>query len=1041
MGSGGVLTLRGLWWRRGLTLAMLAVAIVTTTAAALGPLYARAAAESTLHDQLTSSGSTPGLHFATDNVEAYSDIVDGVRSQIPADGSVRGYPSSIEGIYTPDKGVGVTAASDGSSGGVTTHLAWRQGQCQHLVITSGHCPTEAGQALVSERTVSAGIYGFKLGATLTFSGLQNEVGDGDSSTYPPLRLKVVGTYLPKDVGETYWFDRSYFDAHAALSSENRDTVDSVFVAQAALAGVNAQGTYDQPGFEIDVDFPLDADQIRLSNLTTLKTDVAALQLKYSPLATIRVQTGLTGVLAAADHQRSLVNTGTLLVTLQLGLLAWLVLFQVIADAVGARGNEIALSKLRGRSGLATVRFGLGEPLILLALAVPIGISLAVLVTHLLAAHVLVVGTPVVLTGGTVWAALAAFAGGAIAAGLAAHRTLTRSVLAQWRQTANRLGHSRALLALDIVLAFAAVAGLVALRAGHTSGSGNDSAALLAPGLLVFAVALIGVRLLPLACRALLPVTRARRSTALFLAVRQVARRPAGLRLAALLAVALGLASFAVAGESIAQGNRNARAQGELGASQVLNVLYANGHDPEQIVDKLDPQGQWGMAVASWLPDGGVSVNGYLLAVDASRFSAVAEPARGGPSPAQIAAAIAVTTVPRLTLTGRTLHVVITASGLTSGPTPDVQINLSTPTQPYLNVYAGPLQPGTHTYAAPIPCGATCTFRGLTWDRPITANQPMRGTVTVGSISVDADQPIDARLDQPGAWRSAIPQGQASDVLRAGTDGLRDEFTNQNGGYGGIAYAFPPSPLHAVAVPGALADPRPDPGQLQDASGTTATFTIAQYASVLPWVLNNGVLVDLPYLRASLPSFDTEANWQVWLGPNAPPDADARLRVAGLLVQSVHTVSARVTVLARQGPALALLLLLATAIAGAALAAGGTAISISASGRRRSYELAALRTVGVPRRALLRSGILEQLFLLLTAVVLGVPAGLVAARLAMPVIPQFADTTPIAMRYVPNWSVTSLFTGGFVVLLVLTAVLASWSLIRAAVPARLRESEQ
>ena len=164
---GVVLALRGLWWRRGLTLAMLVVAIVSTTAAALGPLYARAAAESTLHDQLTSSGSAAGLHFSTNNVEAYADIVAGIRNQIPADGGVRGYPRSIEGVYTPDKGrsvgVRVSAAADGVSGTAATHLTWRQGQCRHLVIISGHCPDGAGQALVSERTVSAGAYGFRLG--------------------------------------------------------------------------------------------------------------------------------------------------------------------------------------------------------------------------------------------------------------------------------------------------------------------------------------------------------------------------------------------------------------------------------------------------------------------------------------------------------------------------------------------------------------------------------------------------------------------------------------------------------------------------------------------------------------------------------------------------------------------------------------------------------------------------------------------------------------------------------------------------------------
>ncbi|MFY9913780.1 MAG: FtsX-like permease family protein [Nocardioidaceae bacterium] len=1036
---GVVLALRGLWWRRGLTLAILAVAIVSTTAAALGPLYARAAAESTLHDQLTSSGSAAGLHFSTSNIEAYADVIAGIRSQIPVDGGVRGYPNSIEGVFTPDKGrsvgVKVSAAADGQSGAAATHLAWRQGQCRHLVIVSGHCPTGAGQALVSERTVSAGAYGFKLGGRLTFPELPIVDYSGNSPASDPLTLKVVGTYVPRDAGESYWFGRDYFDAHS--TGTGIDTVDSVFVDRATFPGIVTDAEYP---FEIDVDYPLDADQIRLADLPKLKSDVADLQLKYSPLASIQVTTGLANVLAAAGHQRSLVDTGTLLVTLQLGLLAWLVLFQVIADAVGARGNEIALSKLRGRRPGSTVRFGLGEPLTLLALAVPVGIALAVVIAHLLAAHVMVGGTPVVMTSGTLWAALAAFAGGAIAAALAAHRTLTRSVLDQWRQTANRIGHSRALLALDIVLALAAIAGLVALRVGHTKGNGNDSAALLAPGLLVFAVALIGVRLLPLVCRALLPVTRARRSTALFLAVRQVARRPAGLRLATLLAVAVGLASFAVAGESIAHGNRTARSQGELGAHQSLDVLYSKGHDPEKIIDKLDPHGQWGMAVASWLPNGGQSVNGYVLAVDSGRFAAVADSTSGGPSSAQVAASLAVSAVPKLTVTGTAMHVVITSTGLTPGPRPDVQVNLSTPTQPYLNAEGGSLKPGTHSYEIAIPCTAGCTFVGLTWDRPIDAETPMRGRATVRAISVGG-RPIDARLDQPAAWRGAVPQGQATDTLRAGPDGLRDDFTNDDGGYGGIAYAFPPSPLPAIATPAALADGRPNPGQVVTGMGTSTTFKTVKYARVLPWVLDDGVLVDLPYLRASLPGFDAEANWQIWLGPNAPPDAVAKLRAAGLLVQSIHSESARVAVLAREGPALALLLLLATAIAGAVLAAGGTAISISASSRRRSYELAALRTVGVSRKTLLFSGVLEQLFLLLTAVVLGIPAGLVAARLAMPFIPQFADPTPVAMRYVPSWMVTSEFTVAFVVLLVLTAVFASWSLIRAAVPARLRESEQ
>jgi putative ABC transport system permease protein len=216
--------------------------------------------------------------------------------------------------------------------------------------------------------------------------------------------------------------------------------------------------------------------------------------------------------------------------------------------------------------------------------------------------------------------------------------------------------------------------------------------------------------------------------------------------------------------------------------------------------------------------------------------------------------------------------------------------------------------------------------------------------------------------------------------------------------------------------------------------------IVRYAPVLPAVLDAGVIVDVRYLLSELPGFLTEANWQVWLSADAPPDAAARLAAAGMHVNNVHTERARLTQLGRQGPALALLLLVVCAIVGTVLAVGGTAISISAGSRRRSYEIAALRAVGVTRRSLFGASATEQSLLLGAGAVLGVPAGWVAARLAMPVIPEFADRTPIALRYVPAVIPTVLFAAAFVVLLTVTSLLAARALIRAAAPSRLREAE-
>jgi len=98
-------------------------------------------------------------------------------------------------------------------------------------------------------------------------------------------------------------------------------------------------------------------------------------------------------------------------------------------------------------------------------------------------------------------------------------------------------------------------------------------------------------------------------------------------------------------------------------------------------------------------------------------------------------------------------------------------------------------------------------------------------------------------------------------------------------------------------------------------------------------------------------------------------------------------------------------------------------------------------VGVPHRALYRGAVIEQVMLLGAAVILGLPAGALAARLALPVIPQFADTTPIVLHYQLSIAALITFAAAFVVLVVLTGMAAAAAVLRAAVPARLREAEE
>jgi hypothetical protein len=1024
------LLLRGLWWRRGLTIAVLTVASVTAAAATLGPLYARAAGESTLRDELTNPGDAdPGLHLAAVSGPQQPNVelshFPALVSAAPPAGSVRGYPTQVGSIYVPTSG----AASPVSA--VKTALVWRTGACAHMIIVAGHCPTAAGQALVSQRTAAAKAYGWAIGKTLT-------MGLG-----PP--LTIVGTYTPRDLGDPFWPGATYFNA-GPNPQDQPDTVDAVFVDQAAFAAV--------PGstlVQLALDYPLDPAQIRLDDIPGLRRQVAALEARYTPAQGLEMTSGVDTVLNAAAHQRNLVDTGTLLVTLQLGLLAWLVLFQVVAEAVESRGNEIALAKLRGHRPGRTVRFALGEPLVLIIAALPIGLLLAWIAAHLFAATVLAPHTPVVLTWWAFAALGAAFAGGLVAAALAARRTLTRTVLQQWRRTRSRNHVSAGLIVVDVLVALGAIGGLIALRA-QDRDAGSSTAALLAPGLLVVAVALLGTRALPLLARLLLAPTRRSGRIGLFLASRQVVRRPAALRMVALLAIAVGLATFAVGGESVASANRNARAEAEVGAAQVVRVQYSPDVDPIAAVRQADPDGRWAMAAATWLPDGDGSVLGRVLALDSTRLAAVGYAAAGGPSTASLAATLGASSRPSVRYTGTALRVQLDASAIT-GPSPEVQIMLRTARKAYYPVTAGRLLPGRHTYSAAADCAQGCTVVGLVWNRPYGAIDPMRGTIVVNGGQGRSGQDwrdLDLGLTAAGAWRPGPQFGSGSDVLQATPAGLRDDYTSAAGGYGGATYAFAPSPLPAVATrpaisgappTGPVTGPPAGAHQLIDGLAATAPFTVRQWAEVLPVVLDDGVMFDASFLDAELPAFASEAAWSVWLGPHAPSDASQRLTAAGLTLGGVTRTHSRVVLLGRQGPALSLILLLACAIVGSVVSIGGTAISIAASSRRRSFEMAALRVVGVGSAALYRAALLEQLMLLGTAVVLGVPSGVLAAWLAMPAIPEFSDSTPVMLQYAPDAVPIVAFAAVFCLLVLLTAAGASQLVARAARPGRLREAEE
>lgn len=999
--------------------AVFGAAVLTFAGAALGPLYARAADESTLRDTLTQEpANATGL-----SLEA-SRRVGGLPSQeltlAQVDESLRSSPGArqLADFSGPVDSLQLasTAVADGHVA-VTTSEVWRSGACGQLVFSAGRCPSKPGEVAVSARTVDHKSYGWSLGRTIS-------AASGD--------LTIVGVYRARSTTAPFWFGHGYFDA--LPNPAGKDTVDAVFVARSTFEALPADTVVH--GY---ADYRLDVPRVRLAGLASLSAETTAIQHRFSDSSLFTVATGLPRVLASAAAQRAQIASGAGLVTAQLTLLGCLVLFLMMVDQIEARGAELALAKLRGLAPWAIWRFGLAEPVLVLLVAMPFGFALGWLGVRLFAAHALLGGTPVLVPLTSPLAVLAAFAGGLVAAVTAARRVVRRSVIAQWRRTTEARRAPRGLLVVEVVVSVVAVVGLVAIVVVPHAGP----LALLAPGLLVVAVALLGSRLIPRATGLLLAPTRATRFIGTFLAARQVSRRPAGLRLAALLAVAVGLSCFGVAGESVAAANRQFRADAEVGAARVAAIQFDGSVDPVAAVDRADPDGKWAMAAAEWLPEGG-TVSGTVLGVDASRLAAVGASARGGATVDALASDLRSDTVPAIRVTGTTLAVALRATGIASASAPLLRVQVVTAAGKEVDVESTAVANGAAVHDVPVPCSDGCRLAGLIWDRQVGVTGRMSGTITLTGLSVvggDARHAISARLDERRAWRPATAEGQASDRLAVSAAGVTDRFTSDGGGFGGIAFNAVPDPLPVVAATVALVPTPPSQRVFVDGYGTSLPIRITGRSPVLPRVLDFGAVADLTGLRAGLPAFDASASWQVWLSPAAPPDALARLRRAGLDVQGVQTASSVAALYGRQAPALSMLLLVIASFVAAVLAGGATAVSIAATARRRSYELAALRAIRVPRAALFRSAALEQGMLLGGATVLGVPTGIVAALVVLPVLPEFTTATPVSLDFVPSALPLVAFALLFAALVAATALVGAAVVLGRARASRLREGEE
>ncbi len=1019
--AGWGVTLRGIRYRTGRSLVVLVLAVVATTAAVLAPAYARAAEQSVLTDALRGEPSyVSGITFSGTNTAAnqanLTEFTNGtVQPLLDQNQRLAGL------LGAPIHAAQVPTQLSHEPGKPLALLAYRDNVCAHLRVVQGRCPSGPDEVLMSSR--SARRHQIAPGRPIDVSGL----GPDRLARTDPHRRVIVGLYEPRDPNEPYWWNDLYFDAQPEPVDGSPERLDTMFGAD--LATIRALDPQGRLPVRLSAEYPLHTERIGL-------TDVEPLRHQLDSLLQLGGTTFLPGLFDDVAAEQRSVRTAVPIVAVPLVLLCWFVLFLVVASLTEERGPEIALAKLRGFGHGAATRFGLGEALVLIVLAAPIGVLFGLAATELAARMVFASGTHVQPSLTVVVVAVLALAGAAVAAGLAARRTLALPVLALLRRVPER-GRWRATVVEGGVIALAAAA----LYEVFTNRTGTLS--LLAAPLLALVGGLLAARLLSWWTAGRVEAAAARGQLARMLSAAQLARRPVVARIVLVLTVAVAVLTFGATGWDVAAYNRHLQADATLGADRVYTVLSPGPTQLMDAVGKADPTGRNAMAVLHTeirYGEGSVSV----LAADTTKLPGVA--LWRGHDRADLTALtrrLRPVLAPPIVVKGP-ISIDLNVSQLQAAKPLQAAVVVATPTGEQETWLLGELTAGKHTYTAPRTCPTGCRLVGLGTTRFPGEFEEETATYQVTGVR-DGDRVIDAQLDRTDLWRRAneLPATIAT-TISGSASGLRVAFRSEDPHDVMLTYADVPAALPVVlAGPAPADDPTVDAFSFPGFGDELLNLRVSQRVADLPRIGRHGMLFDLD-LAARLPAAGSgmTSNQQVisevWAGPNAPAGFDRALVAAGLQVVKTESVSGYLDKLSRAAPALALRLYLIAGAAAVLLAVGAVLLTAYVGVDARLYELAALSVAGVPSRTLRRGVLGEYAVLLGLPLVVGVVAGLLGASLMLPSIPLVTAQSggpPTVYQLGPAWvpGAIALTLVGFVL-----AVMVVLRMFARATPDRLRE---
>jgi putative ABC transport system permease protein len=1000
------------------------LAAIAVAAAVVGPIYQSASAASFVVTRLRAEPDfVTGLTFDYVPVGRVNSAQADEQALRAVDSSaVRQFRAPERSLWAHRLPVQTWPAT---SEPLATLLAGR-GTCRRLVVT-GRCPGGAGEALMLESD-----------AAYTHTHLGDRIGvDGLSRP-----LTLVGTYrLPTTGGG--WFNTSRFTS--VLPQPTRTGYTPYFPAPFVVASPTVTGLAPGRWFvRMDYRLPVPArttlDDLRQAALEVSRLPALLASHRTAGALTLEPGNALRAVVGEAQARSATAKQTVTPAVVSLILVALVLLGRLLSAAMSLRRPELALASLRGMDRRQLWVLAILEPVLMLAVAAPIGVAVGYLAGRALAAIWLVPGLPVAFAMSSVWFAIGVLMASLVVAALTVQAATGEPLSVQIASVRRPTRPGRWVLLFRLAMIAAAVAVLGGtLWSGHRSKPGT--ADLLLPILLAVAAGLLTTLAAATAARWWASLSARRRRVAGYVASRTIARRREGTLVVLPLTAALAIAVFAAGVYGTAANWRASDAATIVGADTAFQVRFGLSQ-AVSLTHRLDPDGKWLMAVGA-----NSDTNGPKVIVDAPRFPRVAVwPSSWTPGPGVTQVAQDLSPVrPTLTLVGRRIQ--MTVGNRVSGDHGKilVSIDILTPSGRASHIFIGPIPHGQVTGSASMVCEAGCEVTGLTVSGPATDGETMQGSFTISHVRVDgAPLPYVARV----GWRAVTSRTfvyGAPSVTSTSVSGSTLTVQLDSHGRQVVAMLTPRDvPAVLPVLMGRTAQPHVVAKHGNDLTVATSVGVNAHVRPVgttesMPLLGPSAMLVDYSMYTRANEIIDADTNVSILARSDTPPNVLTQLAAHGItqrttLQQVRHTLD--------QDPyALALNLYLVVTVIVILLAFAGLAVNMAIQIPARRRDAASLRVVGLSRRSIVTAVASEFTVILGTAAVAGILAGALSQYVVVRTVTLgYADSilTPRVLPSLDLAAVGALVAVASTVLFGLSILLGSLT-IRGSRTATLRET--